>query len=334
MSRWPHVNETLEKHKSTTFVSRLTCYSFPFLPSSMSNVNKGKTVLWALNNVQHILNYSLTPSKSRPLLQNAETSPKSILRKSPQTFSAPAPSDSRARETTPEPCTPSEDPGYLAGPVHTIVLGTESLPNIAEAYSRLCTRLKAMFQSISTMNPEAPVPVLKPIIDSKQGLITACDRDMRRALVNPWRGSDENLPPTRPNTSPKKGGMSDEEAKEARDMHIVCLAALKFTSLLLSSPQLGKLFSTAQLLELVTAVLAIPLTEAMPSLNCRKTYAISIGVLAASTLPAPVAAESSSRITFALRRAIEGELGREGKKGAIADGLKVGRIGYNLLSFC
>jgi hypothetical protein len=182
-----------------------------------------------------------------------------------------------------------------------------------------------MHQSIATINPKAPFPALKPIIDNKNALVAACDRDMRRALVNPRQGNDENRPFAEANI-PKKGGMSDEEAKGARDMHLACLAALRFTSLLLSSLQLEGLFSAAQLLELLTAVLAIPLAPALPSLNCRKTYAIATGVLAAASLTRPVATEAASRITFALRRAIEGELGREGKRGSIADGLKVWSI--------
>jgi hypothetical protein len=292
--------------------------------------SKVKVVLWASSNVQHIVNYSLTPSKSRPLHHSSEASPKSILRKSPQTFSVPTPSVSRTRELTPEPCSPSENPSYLAGPVNTIILGTESLSNIAEAYSRLCTRLRAMFESIVSMQTETPIPALQPLINNKQGLVSACDRDMRRALVNPRHGSDENSTPT---CNASRCGMSDEEAKEARDMYLACLAALKFTCLLLSSSQLCGLFSSAQLLELVTAVLAIPLTESMPSLNRRKTYAAAIAVLATSTLSETVASEASSRITFAIRRAIEGELGREGKKGAITDGLKVSQRELDLLSF-
>jgi hypothetical protein len=180
-----------------------------------------------------------------------------------------------------------------------------------------------MHASISSMQSGNPIPAMQPIVERRSALVAACERDIRRALVDPKQCRDENRPPSFSRV-PKKGGMTDEEAKDARNVHLGCLAALRFTCLLLSSAQLEEFFSSKQLLELVTVVLAIPMTQTMPSLNCRKTYAIAVGVLSSIILPAPVAREAASRLTFALRRAVEGELGREGKKGAISDGLKVG----------
>lgn len=40
-------------------------------------------------------------------------------------------------------------------------------------------------------------------------------------------------------------------------------------------------------------------------------------------LPSTVLAPAADRIAYALRRGIDGELGREGKKGSALDGLKV-----------
>jgi hypothetical protein len=284
----------------------------------MSAATKAKGVLWASNNVQHIVNLT-TPPKTRPQASSSRSPPKSILRKSPQTFPPPAAPVTVLRDVTPEPDSPTDDSNYLAGPLKVIILGTDPLPDIVEAYNRLCTRLKGMQQTIASLKPGVHPEAIRPIISQTCGLVAACDRDIRRGLLNPKPDSDQNTPLV----TPKKGGMSDEEAKQARDMHLACLAALRLAGLLLSSSYLQGLFSTSQLLEILTAVLSIPLTESIPSLNCRKTYAIAIGVLSAASLTAPVASEAASRITFALRRAIEGELGREGKKGASADGLKV-----------
>lgn len=74
---------------------------------------------------------------------------------------------------------------------------------------------------------------------------------------------------------------------------------------------------------ILTHVLAIPLANELPTPNARKTYALSIWLLQTQRLPVDVLAPAKDRITYAIRRAIEGELGKEGKKGSAADGFKV-----------
>ena len=74
---------------------------------------------------------------------------------------------------------------------------------------------------------------------------------------------------------------------------------------------------------MVTQALAIPLATELPTPNGRKTCALAIWLLQTQRLPADVLAPAKDRIAYALRRAIEGELGKEGKKGSVSDGLKV-----------
>ena len=89
---------------------------------------------------------------------------------------------------------------------------------------------------------------------------------------------------------------------------------------------------------MVTQALAIPLAPELPTPNSRKTCALAIWLLQTQQLPADVLAPAKDRITYALRRAIEGELGKEGKKGSASDGMKVsyfcksltGRIDHNM----
>lgn len=73
----------------------------------------------------------------------------------------------------------------------------------------------------------------------------------------------------------------------------------------------------------MTAVLAIPLANDLPTPNARKTCALSIWLLQVQRLPSEVLVPAKDRIAYALRRGIEGELGKEGKKGSTSDGLKV-----------
>jgi hypothetical protein len=76
---------------------------------------------------------------------------------------------------------------------------------------------------------------------------------------------------------------------------------------------------------MLTAVLSIPLAEVLPTPNARKTCALSIWLLQVQRLPEEVLVPARDRIAFALRRGMEGELGKEGKKGSACDGLKVSK---------
>lgn len=78
----------------------------------------------------------------------------------------------------------------------------------------------------------------------------------------------------------------------------------------------------SQLRELLTSVLAIPLASSLPTPNARKTCALAIWLLQTQRLTAEVLGPASTRIAYALQRGIEGELGKEGKKGAASDGLR------------
>ena len=74
---------------------------------------------------------------------------------------------------------------------------------------------------------------------------------------------------------------------------------------------------------MLTHVLAIPMADELPTPNARKTCALSIWLLQVQRLPETVLIPAGDRIAFALRRGMEGELGKEGKKGSACDGLKV-----------
>jgi hypothetical protein len=85
---------------------------------------------------------------------------------------------------------------------------------------------------------------------------------------------------------------------------------------------LSYVFSVEQLSEILTDILAIPLSNSLPTPNARKTCQIAVWTLQVQRLPSAVLAPAADRISYALRRGIDGELGREGKKGAASDGLK------------
>lgn len=84
---------------------------------------------------------------------------------------------------------------------------------------------------------------------------------------------------------------------------------------------------------MLTQLLAIPLADDLPTPNARKTCALSIWLLQVQRLPSEVLLPAKNRIAYALRRGIEGELGKEGKKGSASDGLKVYRSALLVLRY-
>ena len=73
----------------------------------------------------------------------------------------------------------------------------------------------------------------------------------------------------------------------------------------------------------MTAILSIPLADDLPTPNARKTCALAIWLIQVQRLPAAVLKPAASRIAYAIRRGLDGELGKEGKKGSANDGMKV-----------
>jgi hypothetical protein len=93
--------------------------------------------------------------------------------------------------------------------------------------------------------------------------------------------------------------------------------------MILSSEHLQQLFTSNHILSIVTAVLSIPASPSIPPHNARKIYQLAMNVISIIVLPAELAATTKIRLTYSIQRALEGKLGREGKKGSISDGLKV-----------
>jgi hypothetical protein len=69
-------------------------------------------------------------------------------------------------------------------------------------------------------------------------------------------------------------------------------------------------------------VLKIAVAPTLPTPNARKTWSLTTSILSSNVLPEAVIKPASSRIAYTFQRAMEGELGKEGKKGAIGEALR------------
>lgn len=297
----------------------------------------GSRVAWSQQNQYFLISNS--PKGTVPLPRHLEYPARSILKKASQTF-LPVPEED-TREVTPEPEDPLADLTYLAWPVTQITNPQSSLRNLIEAYSILHARIRAAVTD--STDGDASWPLFQPLRKNTPAFVDAVIRDLGRALQEPEvvMVQDDDPPAPEyteecdmeeprsllpsPRKSPKKKkkmGMSAAQVKNARDLCTVTHVVLRLLSIIFTLPAVYQLFTEVQLRDMLTQVLAIPMAETLPTPNARKTCALSIWLLQVQRLPEEVLLPARDRIAFALRRGMEGELGKEGKKGSACDGLK------------
>ncbi|KAG7088279.1 hypothetical protein E1B28_012292 [Marasmius oreades] len=282
----------------------------------------GCRVVWSQHNQYH----SLSAPPRGPTFCSATKEPpaKSILKKSSFPL-LPLENECEQREFTPEPSNPLGDPTYLNTPIITIISDSDhKLSELIQAYSVLAARLRAYVHE----RTDGSCTIFTPLKKSREFVLKSILRDLGRALVNPVVSEERDsarvvtLLPSPTNSPKKKRGMTAEQAKLARDLCTLSHSVLKLIGLVFTLRVVYQVFSDAELGQILTAVLAIPLADALPTPNARKTCALAICVIQTQRLPSSVLLGAKDRIAYALRRGIDGELGKEGKRGSASDGLK------------
>ncbi|KAK0201860.1 hypothetical protein DFS33DRAFT_1350639 [Desarmillaria ectypa] len=235
-------------------------------------------------------------------------------------------SDTSKREITPEPGSPQEDDKYLMTPLSKIVASDPPMSDLIESYSILTARLRSCIHDAD--EAKTSWPLFKPLRNHHEKLAGAIVRDVGRALVDPLEGvlteNDLNrvFLPSPQNSPKKKRGMNAEQVKYARDLCTTSHAVIKLLGFILTLPPIFEIFTDPELRSVLTSVLAIPLAKELPTLYTRKTCALAIWLIQVQRLPAEVLEPAADRIAYALSRGIDGELGKEGKKGSANDGLR------------
>ncbi|KAG1720483.1 hypothetical protein EDB19DRAFT_1917951 [Suillus lakei] len=278
----------------------------------------GSRVAWTQQNQYHILTspkghvpFPPTASRQRPT--------KSILKRSaPKLLTV---SEQGQREATPEPEDPLVNLSYLTRPVSQILASDTSFTDLIDAYAVLAARIRSAVAG--TTDADASWPLFQPLRKNTQPFTDAVCRDLDFPFAHEEEEELPSLLPS-PKKSPKKKkrGMSAGQAKYARDLCTTSHAVMRLLGAVFTLPAVFRIFTDTQLGEMLTAVLSIPMADVLPTPNARKTCALSIWLLQVQRLPEEVLVPAKDRIAFALRRGMEGELGKEGKKGSACDGLK------------
>ncbi|TFK23397.1 hypothetical protein FA15DRAFT_757255 [Coprinopsis marcescibilis] len=325
-----------------------------------SSASSSRSVVWSTHNSYHSLNTppKARPSAAatnamvkdrpiKPILKRRKLSPLSDATNDSDgnvgaLLSIPQDLDTffRQRESTPEPSDPLCNLNYLDYPVSLIIKPDAKLRELAEGYSVLNARLRGHVQY--STNADASWPLFQPLRKNREAFVECIERDLKRAFVDPINSvdcpkSDDDALPSEswdeeetpslpsPKKTPKKAkkkGMSAEQVKFARDLCSISHSVIKLLCVLLCFPAIHGVFEPKQLRSMLASLLAIPLADKIPTPNARKTCALAILVIQCQRLPEEILLPTRDRIALALKRGIDGELGKEGKKGSANDGLK------------
>jgi hypothetical protein len=201
-----------------------------------------RTVVWASHNLFHCLS---TPPKDAPgSSKHRPDAKKSILKKSRQNSPSLAIPLVKQRDVTPEPNDALLDLHYLDYPVSQILAehpDNKNLGQLIEGYNVLAARLRAGVSNAT--DADASWPLFQPLRKNTQAFVNAIVRDLGCAFIDPLAPfhtkEDEvlqkvTLPSPKKSPSKKKGGMTEEQAKYARDLCTTAHSVIKLLSFMLS----------------------------------------------------------------------------------------------------
>ncbi|ORY25960.1 hypothetical protein BCR39DRAFT_542764 [Naematelia encephala] len=239
-----------------------------------------------------------------------------------------------------------EEDGALATAslIHIILDGAEDLLTLEEAYSTLTLRLRQRIpidgQKVVSM--EESRIVTQPIRDEAPAMVRAIQRDLQRLLGkvpnaevsnvdndSPPFGSlvplQDSTPVNRsrltPSPTPTPGngkttpdrpsrqGYTESEVRYRREASGVGAAVLRFLAFVLHTPQLYSCFTDADLQGLLEQVMIIPRTPKLPTPNPKRTYLLSILVIAQIRIPASCVQPIREKIARAVDSALNDTLG-------------------------
>ncbi|KIO29799.1 hypothetical protein M407DRAFT_21049 [Tulasnella calospora MUT 4182] len=258
---------------------------------------------------------------------------KSILKSTSSVFST-APPATATRDPTPEPEKPLETAEFLVTPIERLLSSLEtdvdgqvipvSQHDLTEAYVTLGARLRTHFK----VPADGSIPALAPLKENEEQLARIFVRDLTRASQEPpvlTSSDEESLFDTEASSSdtetPKKRGVTAEQITYARDAFILTQSSIRTIAVILSTKAIYSVFSEVSLTCITSALLSILLAPKLYLPNARKTTMLAMWAVQNIRLPTSVVAPLADRFLEAVQRGIDGQLGKEGKKGAGCEAL-------------
>ena len=168
----------------------------------------------------------------------------------------------KQRDVTPEPNDALLDLHYLDHPVSQILAehpDNKNLGQLIEGYNVLAARLRAGVSNAT--DADASWPLFQPLRKNTQAFVNAIVRDLGCAFVDPlapFHVKKVEVPPKVSLPSPlkspskKKGGMTEDQAKYARDLCTTAHSAIKLLSFMLSVSAVFNIFQGTRQLCIIT----------------------------------------------------------------------------------
>lgn len=232
--------------------------SLPTPPSSSHRRDKAeennffelvtRSVTWIEEPEIHCLS---TPLKTLTVCSKQRPSAKhSILKKSTTLL---VPHAAKQRDCTPEPAEILRNEDYLARPLTQIISVEDpdcpaSLANLIEGYNVLAARLRSAIAE--STDGDSDWPLFQPLRQNTEPFVDAIVRDLGRVFVDPLsfcpvveeEKSKCILPSPEKTPTRKKGGMTGEQAKYARDLCTTCHSVIRTLSVIFAVPRFYKFF--------------------------------------------------------------------------------------------
>ncbi|KAG8753849.1 hypothetical protein FRC12_011396, partial [Ceratobasidium sp. 428] len=126
-----------------------------------------------------------------------------------------------------------------------------------------------------------------------------------------------------PSGPTQKRGLTAAEVKYARDLSLVSQSAIRVLAVVFHEPAVSSHFTDDELIEMLKVLISIPNTMPLPTPNPRKTHTAALWALQMIRLPLSIMHSPGvvDSLFVALQMAVQGKLGREGKKGSTSEGL-------------
>lgn len=236
---------------------------------------------------------------------------------------------------------PLGSPAYFMSPAETLLesMGSNaddiSFHDLIEAYNTFSDRIR--FQIRLILNVAAPHAALDSLKEYSHQIAQALRRDVKRTRDEP--ASNTRRVSFADNSFQSAIGLDEEDVRVSRDLAMLNHQVLRFLSDIFSFPPLYSIFSSTSasvskpsfvhiiystsvndLRTILSELLVLGSAQSIPSPASRRTWTLIVWILSVQNLPSAVLSPVRREIVSVLKRALEGQIGKDQAK---LDALKV-----------
>ncbi|KAJ7505135.1 hypothetical protein B0H11DRAFT_1977000 [Mycena galericulata] len=208
---------------------------------------------------------------------------------------------------------PLTSPAYFMSPAETLLesMGPNaddiSFHDLIEAYNTFSDRIRSQIRTI--LNVAAPHPALVSLREYTHQMVQALRRDLKHTreetASNPRRTSLAD------NSFLATAELDEEEVRVSRDLALLNHQVLRFLSDIFSFPPLYSIFSIDDLRIILSDLLVLGSAQYIPSPASRRTWTLIVWILSVQNLPSAVLSPAKREIVSVVKRALEGQIGKD-----------------------